>query len=57
MYMELHGRRYHHRHYLTDYLLFEVDTGIRVRQPKEEQVAPPLQLVASEVGRVKRHFQ
>jgi TolA-binding protein len=57
MYMELHGHRYHHRHYLTDYLLFEVDTGIRVGRPKQEQSAPRLQLVASEVGRAKRDFQ
>lgn len=35
MYMELHGRRYHHKHYLTDYLLFGVDTKNRIGKPKE----------------------
>jgi Flp pilus assembly protein TadD len=38
MYTELHGRRYHHRHYLTDYLLFEVDTSHKIAKPKN---APP----------------
>ncbi|HTP69585.1 MAG TPA: tetratricopeptide repeat protein [Dongiaceae bacterium] len=27
MYMELHNRRYHHQHFLTDYMLFNVDTS------------------------------
>jgi tetratricopeptide (TPR) repeat protein len=40
MYMELHGKRYHHRHFLTDYLLFEVDTSNKVHKPKEP---PPLE--------------
>ena len=35
MYMELHGKRYHHKHFLTDYLLFEVDTSNKVHKPKE----------------------
>jgi tetratricopeptide (TPR) repeat protein len=35
MYMELHGKRYHHRHFLTDYMLFEVDTSNKVHKPKE----------------------
>jgi Flp pilus assembly protein TadD len=39
MYMELHRKRYHHKHYLTDYLLFEVDTANKVGKPKES--APP----------------
>ena len=40
MYMELHGRRYHHRHSLSDYLLFEVDTNHKIAKPKEP-AAPP----------------
>jgi Flp pilus assembly protein TadD len=48
MYMEFHGHRYHHRHYLTDYFLFEVDTGDKVGKPKETKAPPPPeQLVAS----------
>ncbi len=35
MYMELHGKRYHHKHFLTDYLLFEIDTSNKVHKPKE----------------------
>jgi Flp pilus assembly protein TadD len=38
MFMELHGHRYHHKHYLTDYMLFEVDTNHRIGKPKD---APP----------------
>ena len=34
MYMELHGKRYHHRHFLTDYLLFGVDTSHKIGLPK-----------------------
>jgi Flp pilus assembly protein TadD len=30
MFMELHNRRYHHKHFLTDYLLFNVDTNHKV---------------------------
>jgi tetratricopeptide (TPR) repeat protein len=35
MFMELRGKRYHHRHYLSDYQLFEVDTNNRINKPKE----------------------
>ena len=35
MHMEVHGRRYHHKHYLTDYMLFEVDTNHKIGKPKE----------------------
>jgi tetratricopeptide (TPR) repeat protein len=35
MYMELHGKRYHHKHFLTDYMLFAVDTSNQVHRPKE----------------------
>jgi Flp pilus assembly protein TadD len=35
MYMELHGKRYHHKHFLTDYLLFEIDTSNKIHKPKE----------------------
>jgi tetratricopeptide (TPR) repeat protein len=38
MHMELHGHRYHHKHYLTDYMLFEVDTNHKIGKPKN---APP----------------
>ena len=34
-YMELHGKRYHHTHTLTDYMLFSVDTDSKVAAPKE----------------------
>jgi tetratricopeptide (TPR) repeat protein len=34
MFIELHGKRYHHRHYLSDYRLFEVDTANKISQPK-----------------------
>jgi Tfp pilus assembly protein PilF len=40
MFMELHGKRYHHRHTLTDYLLFSVDTTNQIGRPKETP-APP----------------
>ena len=40
MYMVLHGRRYHHRHILSDYLLFNVDTTHSIRNPKE--LPPPV---------------
>jgi Tfp pilus assembly protein PilF len=39
MYMELRGKRYHHRHFLSDYLLFDVDTTHKISSPKEP---PPL---------------
>jgi Flp pilus assembly protein TadD len=35
MFMELRGRRFHHRHYLSDYRLFEVDTANKISKPKE----------------------
>jgi Flp pilus assembly protein TadD len=34
MFMELHGKRYHHKHYLTDYLLFVVDTNHKIATPE-----------------------
>jgi len=39
MYMVLHGKRYHHRHFLSDYLLFGVDTTHANGSPKE--LPPP----------------
>ena len=39
MYMEFHGKRYHHRHFLSDYLLFGVDTTHKISKPKE--LPPP----------------
>jgi len=38
MHMEIHGHRYHHKHYLTDYMLFEVDTKHKIGKPK---IPPP----------------
>jgi len=35
LFMELHGKRYHHRHKLTNYELFSVDTTHSVSAPKE----------------------
>jgi hypothetical protein len=35
MYMELHGKRYHHRHFLSDYMLFGVETTHKISRPKE----------------------
>jgi len=37
LFMELHGKRYHHRHTLTNYILFSVDTTHSVSAPKETQ--------------------
>lgn len=37
MFMELHGKRYHHRHTLTNYGLFSVDTTHSLSAPKETQ--------------------
>jgi tetratricopeptide (TPR) repeat protein len=34
-YIELHGKRYHHAHTLTNYMLFSVDTSNKVAAPKE----------------------
>jgi tetratricopeptide (TPR) repeat protein len=38
MYLELHGKRYHHRHLLSNYMLFGVDTSHKINRPKN---APP----------------
>lgn len=35
LYMELRGKRYHHRHTLTNYKLFSVDTNHAVSAPKD----------------------
>jgi len=35
MYMALRGKRYHHRHFLSDYLLFDVDTTHKIGKPAE----------------------
>jgi tetratricopeptide (TPR) repeat protein len=35
MYVALHGKRYHHRHFLSEYLLFGVDTTQAIGKPKE----------------------
>jgi len=43
MHMELRGHRYHHKHYLTDYMLFEVDTNHKMGKPKEPPPAPATQ--------------
>ena len=40
MFTEFHGKRYHDKHSLTNYLLFAVDTTEKISKPKEE---PPLQ--------------
>jgi Flp pilus assembly protein TadD len=45
MHMELHGRRYHHKHYLTDYMLFEVDTNHKIGKPKNPPPPPSTQTV------------
>ena len=37
MYMQLHGKRYHHRHTLTNYALFSVDTDNQIKSPKESE--------------------
>jgi Flp pilus assembly protein TadD len=36
MYLEVRGRRYHHKHYLSDYLLFAVDTSNKISKPKNQ---------------------
>jgi tetratricopeptide (TPR) repeat protein len=43
MYLELHRRRYHHRHTLSNYAIFGVDTKNIISKPKgaEEPDAPP----------------
>ena len=47
MHMELSGRRYHHKHYLTDYMLFEVDANHKIGKPKDQ---PPPETEASPAG-------
>jgi tetratricopeptide (TPR) repeat protein len=39
-YMERSGKRYHHRHLLSNYLLFNVDTTHNVGKPKEPTEPP-----------------
>ena len=41
MHMEIRGRRYHHKHYLTDYMLFEVDTNHKISKPPNNLPPPP----------------
>jgi tetratricopeptide (TPR) repeat protein len=36
MFTEFHGKRYHDKHSLTDYLLFAIDTAEKVGKPPEE---------------------
>ena len=36
MFMELHGKRYHHTHTLRNYMLFSVDSGGTISRPKEQ---------------------
>jgi len=40
MYMELHGKRYHHRHTLSNYMLFSVDTANQIGKPKQAPEPP-----------------
>jgi len=40
MYMEFRGKRYHHRHFLSDYLLFDVDTTHKIGTPNEPPPPP-----------------
>ncbi len=40
MYMEFRGKRYHHRHFLSDYLLFDVDTAHKISKPSEPTPPP-----------------
>jgi tetratricopeptide (TPR) repeat protein len=41
MYLEIHGRRFHHKHYLSDYMLFAVDTSNKIHKPKNEPKPEP----------------
>ena len=34
MYLELHHKRYHHRHALSNYSIFGVDTTDKINNPK-----------------------
>jgi len=47
MHMELHGHRYHHKHYLTDYMLFGVDTKHKIGKPKEASPPPTTEATPS----------
>ena len=40
MFMELHGKRYHHRHTLSNYMLFSVDTANQIGKPKQAPEPP-----------------
>ena len=42
MHMELRGHRYHHKHYLTDYMMFGVDTNHKIGKPKDVRPEPPM---------------
>jgi hypothetical protein len=45
MYLQLHGHRYHHRHTLSNYMLFAVNSTDTVAAPKQElpkNEKPPL---------------
>jgi tetratricopeptide (TPR) repeat protein len=37
IYMQLHGKRYHHKHTLTNYALFSVDTDHQINAPKDSE--------------------
>jgi Tfp pilus assembly protein PilF len=37
MYFDLRGKRYHHRHTLTDYILFDVDMNSTIADPKKTE--------------------
>jgi tetratricopeptide (TPR) repeat protein len=37
MYIQLHGKRYHHRHTLTNYALFSVETDNQINAPKDSE--------------------
>ncbi len=41
MFMQLHGVRYHHKHYLSNYFLFSVDSNHNISAPKNEPTIPP----------------
>ena len=43
MYLELHGKRYHHRHILSDYMLFGIDTTNKIGAPKNAPNEAPAQ--------------
>jgi tetratricopeptide (TPR) repeat protein len=40
MHMEIRGHRYHHKHYLTNYMLFEVDTSNKIGKPPNPPPPP-----------------